>query len=80
MISVEQIPVTKCIQVHHVSPSKQDTVQAYLENTRRSGGGPACQVQVFDGKKNTKILIFEFKDILCKYKHVHVSINTKCNS
>ena len=60
MISVERVPVTKCVQVHNVDSDFVDTLQSYLENTRRSGGGEV--VEVFEIKEEEKYALVEMRE------------------
>lgn len=48
MISVEQIPITKCIQVHSIDKLSQEGLELYFES-KKSGGGPLRTVKFVEG-------------------------------
>ena len=60
MISVGRLPVTTSIQVNNIDDSNLDTLRAYLQNNRRSGGGPIHRI--FDVNQEERYALVEFQE------------------
>ena len=59
ILGVERVPFSRSLQVFNIGDISEDSLSAYFENTRRSGGSGVAEVRI---KRQDKCAIVSFEN------------------
>ena len=70
ILGVERVPYSRSLQVFNIGGISEDSLSAYFENTRRSGGSGVAEVRI---KKQDNCAIVSFENHESKHLRVWFS-------